>query len=433
MKPLRAFLIVVGFVLTTPFTHPVGSVGAAEAPTGFDNLTNGFIPQDGLPCLAVTFACAKLVFEDRVQIANGLGPVYDAQSCAECHQNPVTGGISQINTLKAGHFDRVTRIFIPHPGGIDIQARATDPLIQERVLPGNEVQTFRTSLNLLGDGFVEAIDDATLLGIQASQPLDMRGDAIMVTVNETGVTRVGRFGWKDQGASLITFTASAYRSTMGVTSPLFFTELTSNGNSVGPGGLCGVDPCPGFSAVAEDTGGVLGLPNCTAHDPAGTGCGKFVEAFVQFIRATKAPPRGPCDADCMAGDALFDAIGCNVCHVRTITTAPPGTPINVGGMPTVPAALGNQTIHPFSDFLLHDVGTGDGIVQDSAPQSTRNKLRTPPLWGVRTRNRLMHDGKSLTFKDAIRRHKRQAAPARRAFLGLDAAERGQLIKFLESL
>lgn len=432
MKSLRAFLVVmVGFVLTMPFTYPVGSVGAAEAPTGYDNLTNGFIPQDGSPCLAATFiaatfTCAKLVFEGRVQIANGLGSVYDAQSCAECHQNPVTGGISQITTLKAGHFDRVTGTFIAHPGDSDIQARATDPLIQERVLPGNEVRTFRTSLNLLGDGFVEAIDDATLLDIQASQPLRMRGDAIMVTVNETGATRVGRFGWKDQGASLITFVASAYRSTMGVTSPLAPTELTSNGNPVAG--------FPGFNnGVPEDSGGVLGLPNCTAHDPAGTGCGKFVEAFTQFIRATKAPPRGPCDADCVAGDALFDAIGCNVCHVRTITTAPPGTPINVGGMPTVPAALGNQTIHPFSDFLLHDVGTGDGIVQDPAPQSTRNKLRTPPLWGVRTRNRLMHDGKSLTFEDAIRRHKRQAASARRGFLGLDAAEQSQLIKFLESL
>ena len=85
----------------------------------------------------------------------------------------------------------------------------------------------------------------------------------------------------------------------------------------------------------------------------------------------------------------------------------------VSAILTGPAALGNKTIRPFSDFLLHDIGTGDGIVQngpqeDTVPVqlSTRNKMRTPPLWGVRTRDRLMHDGESLTFLEAIERHER---------------------------
>src|SRR6202011_4673798 len=120
------------------------------------------------------------------------------------------------------------------------------------------------------------------------------------------------------------------------------------------------------------------------------------------MRATMAPPRGPSSPDVVAGSAIFDAIGCKTCHVRSITTAPLGTPIN-GGMFTVPAALASKTIHPFGDFLLHDVGTGDGIVQNGG-QSTRNKLRTAPLWGMRTRSRLMHDGESLTARGAILRH-----------------------------
>ena len=129
-----------------------------------------------------------------------------------------------------------------------------------------------------------------------------------------------------------------------------------------------------------------------------------VEAFARFMRATKAPPRDPVLAattDAQIGSNLFTGIGCAICHVRSITTAPPGTVINQGAF-TVPAALGNKIIHPFSDFLLHNVGTGDGIVQNGG-QGTRNMVRTAPLWGMRSRDRLMHDGDTLTkyeFYDA---------------------------------
>src|SRR5213076_1447444 len=108
----------------------------------------------------------------------------------------------------------------------------------------------------------------------------------------------------------------------------------------------------------------------------------------------------------MGGDAIFNAIGCSVCHTPTFQTLPPETWIN-GHTFNVTEALGNTIIHPYSDFLLHDVGTGDGIVQNGGPD-TANELRTPPLWGVRTRTRLMHDGRSLSFERAITRHSGQA-------------------------
>ena len=117
--------------------------------------------------------------------------------------------------------------------------------------------------------------------------------------------------------------------------------------------------------------------------------------------------------------------------MTSITTAPAGTVIN-GGALTVPAALGNKTIHPFSDFLLHDVGTGDGIVQNGG-QSTRNKLRTPPLWGVRTRGRLMHDGATVNRNEAILRHAGEANQAINNYRNLGTTQKNQLITFLNSL
>src|SRR5262249_51418351 len=121
----------------------------------------------------------------------------------------------------------------------------------------------------------------------------------------------------------------------------------------------------------------------------------------------------------------------NVCHTPTIATMPPGTWTN-GHTFKVTEALGNKIVHPFSDFLLHDVGTGDGIVQNGGT-ATRNKMRTPPLWGVRTRSRLMHDGKSLTFERAILRHSGQADAVVQSFKGLNQNQKNKLFAFLGSL
>ncbi len=237
------------------------------------------------------------------------------------------------------------------------------------------------------------------------------GQLVMARVLEAGtVMRVGRFGWKSQHASLVSFSADAYRNEMGITSPLFPTENTSLGRSV-----ANFDP---------------------VDDPEDDGAD--VEMFARFMRATKVPPRAEGCETCpkpdprvVTGSAIFDAIGCSICHVRTFVTAPAGTKIN-GGKFAIPEALGNKIIHPFSDFLLHDVGTGDGIVQNG-DQTTARRLRTPPLWGVRTRTRLMHDGASLTFEGAILRHLGEAKQVNEKFRKLDRRQKEALIAFLESL
>jgi CxxC motif-containing protein (DUF1111 family) len=400
MKLLKVFVVLTfaffAFPFVTPVTTVVESQGITEAPTGFDDLTNGFLAQPD-------FDAAKAVFEEQEFKADGLGPVYNAQSCGECHQNPTTGGISQITELRAGHFDGIN--FIDHTGGSLINDRSINANFQERVLGGFEVRTFRTSLNTLGDGFVECIDSNTLVAISNSQPAGLRGQFIQVPVLEApGNNRGGRFGWKNQNSSLVSFSADAYLNEMGITNPLLPVDNTSNGVVVNDG-----------IADPEDDG-------------------EDVETFAAFMRSTKAPPRDAALAatiDAQVGSNLFNAIGCNICHVRDINTAPPGTVIN-GGAFVVPAALGNKRIHPFSDFLLHNVGTGDGIVQNGG-QSTRNKLRTPPLWGMRSRDRLMHDGNTVNRNEAILRHAGEAAGVIANYNSLSATQKNQLITFLNSL
>ena len=381
-----------------------------DAPAGFDNLTNGFVDQ-------AEFDHVLEVFQERDDQAEGLGPVFNAQSCAECHQTPVVGGISQVTELRAGHYNGAA--FVDHPGGSLINDRAVDADIQEHVLAGNEVTTLRTSLNTLGDGFVEAIDDQTLIDISNNQPAGMRGQVIHVPVLEAaaGVTRVGRFGWKNQHASLLSFSSDAYLNEQGITNRFNLVENTSNGLFVG------TSP---FDLVPDDqpcTIAALGICGEDTDDD--------ISEFATFMRSTKVPSRGPNAAGSVPGSAIFDEIGCNTCHVRSITTAPAGMPIN-GGTMLVPAELGGKTIHPFGDFLLHDVGTGDGIVQNGGP-TTRNRLRTAPLWGLRSRSRLMHDGLSLTATDAILRHGGEAAGVTQRFAALTDARRRQLLAFLGSL
>lgn len=187
------FLVFAGALcLPAANTGAVESKSATEAPTGFDDLTNGLVLQD-------QFDADKATFEERELTSDGLGPVYNAQACAECHQNPVTGAISQVAEVRAGHSDGGS--FNEHPGGSLIHARAINAILQERVLDSNEVRTFRTSLNTLGDGFVEAISDETLIAIANNQPGESRGriagEIIRVPVLEAGgALRVGRFGWK---------------------------------------------------------------------------------------------------------------------------------------------------------------------------------------------------------------------------------------------
>jgi CxxC motif-containing protein (DUF1111 family) len=384
-----------------------------EAPTGFDGLPNG-------NCSPAEFRATGGTFSEVEAFEDGLGPTFNNTSCISCHESPrgtaendtnlkrFGGSGSQITELRAGHFNGVS--FVDHPGGSLVNDRANDRSIQEHILSGNEVQTLRLTLSIAGDGFVEAINSNTLQAIANAQPAAQRGTLIQVPVLEAaGQTRAGRFGWKNQNSSLLSFAADAYLNEMGVTNRLLKTENTSNGTSVQGGPFDGKPD-----------------PTATGEDDAGD-----IDEFTTFMRCLKAPPRGPITAQVTAGQSTFNSIGCATCHVSTITTSPAGTVIN-GGAFTVSTALGDKNIHPFSDYLLHDVGTGDGIVQNGG-QGTRNQVRTAPLWGIGARTRFMHDGASLTVSAAIARHGNQAATARNNFNALSAASQADVLAFIFSL
>ena len=412
----------------------------SDAPTGFDNQSNGMVGDS-------THQADQAAFDDVEEIDDGLGPLYNAQSCRECHQNPVSGGPSQVTELRVGHRGRDGRFHnadIPIARGKDTISGRTlvndraicpnaafpDSEIQERVPDRETIRTTRLSLNLLGDGFVEAVSDETLRGIARAQCRATHGkicgQALNVPIVEApGETRVGRFGWKDQHASLLSFAGDAYLNEMGITTRLFPDEVTNRCNT---------------ASEPNDTAGPDGLAD--------------VDRFARFIRATKAPARDTllaATAKAQRGSRLFDRIGCAICHVRALTTAAAGTAIN-GRTFTIPAALGAQTFHPFGDFLLHNVGTGDGIVVAMPEHFGRNvyrvawrafsadgfarsanKIRTPPLWGVRLRPRLMHDAASLTLRDAILRHRGEASAVTARFRALTPGAQDALLEFLRSL
>ncbi len=410
VRLLVFFLFATALALPMWMSRPAQGQGGTEAPTGMDTLTNDatFVDQ-------ATHDGDRGTFEERDDVVKGLGPVYNAQSCAECHQNPVTGGISQISELRAGHNDGFGN-FVPATlkindgGGLPgitianrslINQRATCPGVvtdttthaiiynhpneqaQERVPGAENIRTRRMTTNLLGLGFVEAVSNTTLQNIPNGQP------------------------------------GGAYLNEMGITNRLNTSEVTT---------LC--------DDVPDNT-------PCTNHPSVICGEDKDedIDVFARFMRATKAPSRDAALAatsSAQAGASLFHAIGCDICHIASLTTAPAGTLIN-GGAFTVPAALGNKTFHPYSDFLLHDVGTGDGIAQVNDPntgqldQTMKNKMRTAPLWGIRTRNELMHDGENYTRNESILRHANEANGVINNYRSLSTAQKNQLIDFLNSL
>lgn len=454
---------------------------AQEALTGFDDQSNGFSD-------ANRRTADQRVFEETEKIApDGLGPLYNAQSCRECHQTPVSGAASQVTELRVGHLDshgqfQTPQIPINHGAEIIkdrnlVNDRAICPEIQEHVPDTETVRTTRLATSTLGDGYVEAIPDATLLDIRKTQCKASHGkicgQAVKVPVPESeGRDRIGRFGWKDQHASLLAFAADAYLNEMGITNSLQKNEVTT---------ICSP---PVTTTVPNNDPSRITEPN-SLPDPTDNNL-EDIDHFASFMRSLKAPSRDETvagAANVKHGAALFTKIGCGTCHVETIVTGKsPAVPVGPG---LHPDALENRTIHPYSDFLLHNIGTGDGISialiehfgrerlekrlreEGATSQSTeaagknedecsessqtqvlegekhpdlfrdtfcaRNKIRTAPLWGLRLRSRLMHDGESVELTDAIRRHQGEAEKAAEHFSKLKPADREALLAFLRSL
>jgi CxxC motif-containing protein (DUF1111 family) len=464
MKPIKCFALLYVAIFVMSVAGPLKATGPTppptEAPAGVDNLTADPVTANQAQHLA-----DQQTFEEVDGVEKGLGPVFNMRSCVACHQQPVTGGISQVSELRAGSI--VNGEFFPATvvvnkfgvgGPVTIAGRSlinqeaacsavladaggltifnfpnTDAHEQLGTGSNDTIRALRTTTNILGDGFVEVIADSTLLGITASQratnPLSVgtafhpravhgmnqsAGENTVVDLLERpGHTRVGRFGWKAQLASLVSFAGGAYLNEMGITNRIVPHEVT------GDGALCDTTPDP--EDVDDD-----------------------VTTFARFMRTTKPQSRDlgrAATASAQAGSTIFDRVGCAFCHVRSIVTAPAGTRVSgvdnsftPGTDLVVSAALGNKIIHPFSDFALHNVHPDFiGDTQANGAPISYLKTRTAPLWGVRFRNQMMHDGKAETLAEAILKHEGEAEFAQKNFLELSGAQKKQLVEFLRSL
>jgi len=349
-------------------------------------------------------------------LAHGQAQSYphNAVACERCHTEPVKFGASAMTVVRKGFsfqgaFSPSPEGGIHHRNGESAQTSTT----------GKEIAGERVSLSLLGDGYIEAIDHQDIERNREQQrrlDLGIVGAIVEAPVLEahadSPVLQVGKFGWKSQHSSLLSSCADSLRNELGIRNALYPDEYPTHSPDDGPTPLDTPDPKTGKTEL---------------------------QRLVEEIRRTEPPARDSnlaASADGLAGEKLFSEIGCAVCHVATYKTLPPGTRIN-GGAYKVPKFVGNKVIHPYSDFLLHDVGTGDGIPQAAKPgfldQSTANKFRTPPLWGLRFRSGLMHDGNSPGTAAAIARHAGEATKVRQQYDRLTADEKRQVETFLKSL
>lgn len=386
--------------------------GAVGALPGATEAIGSFTQQNGILTDA-QLARAKAAFEQEFEVNDKQRRVLNAASCKDCHSNPSTGGNATITELRSGHFEGTK--FIPRSGSSLVKGLASIPALQERVFASDEIRVKRLSLSLFGLGYVETIDVSVFQQLAAAQAQEVRGLLLPVPVLEAnGALRGGRFGWKGQHRSLTSFSGDATFGELGIVNRRFPGPLFSNGRAI-----------------------------TSPDNPTDLDGQKVVVPAAAFMRSLRVPPRDAALAitpDAIAGSQIFTSIGCADCHTPTFTTPVVGFQYNAGTLQT-PAVLARKVIHPYSDFLLHDLGEKDGVpvpaninaANEPVPPETANHFRTQPLWGNRTRRDHMHDGESHTNNDAIERHGGQGAAAREKFRALSPAEKLQVFTFLRSL
>jgi CxxC motif-containing protein (DUF1111 family) len=340
---------------------------------------------------------------------------HNGTSCEQCHALPTKFGSSPLTVFRIGSTlgDR----FAPGPEGGILHRQG--PYSEASDSVNHTIIGERVTISLLGDGYIEAIDQKDIEQ-NARQQQESHCGIVGMLVRAPALeappspvaTSVGRFGWKSQHSSLLSAVADSLRNELGIRNRLYPDEYSNHRTEDGPTPIESAYSQPGQVRMEEV---VEEVRNST---PPGRDSVLFARPAAQ------------------SGEKLFSQIGCALCHVSTYKTMPVGTPIN-GGTYKIPASVGDTVIHPYSDFLVHDVGTGDGIPEAARPElldpSTANRFRTPPLWGVRARAWLMHDGKSSTVNQAIERHHGEAESVRERYTKLSAAEKRELDEFLNSL
>jgi CxxC motif-containing protein (DUF1111 family) len=393
-------VLLLGLIIVGTIVRP--SQGQSREP-GFGDPMFGLLPAE--------FERFRLGLDDFLEVETaeeGLGPSYNGTSCAGCHSTPAVGGVGLVSEVRAAYRNPQGNVRpLSAPDGTPLEtlfhlfsvpAHGCQPVIP----PEANVIARRIPVPLFGAGLIEAIPDETLLLL--ADPDDVNADGIsgraaVVLDVSTGSQRVGRFGWKAQHATLRVFSADAYRNEMGITNELFPRELAVG---VSPEALRLCDPTPDPEDLPDPRTRLAAIDN--------------FEAFIKFLAQ---PSRGAIDSTTLAGERVFTAVGCTLCHVPTLQTGPSTHPL-----------FDRRSVPLFSDLLLHDVATGDLIPQASA---LPEEIRTPALWGLRVRRPFLHDGSAQTVEDAVLRHGHEAETARQRFERLAPGERSALLAFLNSL
>lgn len=350
------------------------------------------------------FLAGDVAFNDEIfTAATGLGPLFVSTSCGSCHAGDGRG--HPFSTLtRFGQWDATGNHYLQQ-GGPQLQHRALPGYAPEQLPPGAPHARLLPPPNT-GLGFLEAVPDAALLAL--ADPLDADGDGISGVPNWIALPSyvqprqgaiaeegkyIGRFGRKGAVYDLLQQTANAYNQDIGITSTF--------------------EPWDTYTGEPGDPE----VPDRTVSD------------VVFYLRTLKAPLQRDRDHPAViAGEQVFNAVGCTKCHWPELQTGP--SPI---------APLANTTIRPFTDLLLHDMGPGldDGYTEGSA---LTGEWRTPPLWGLGLSPAsqgggyfLLHDGRATSISQAIELHGGEAVASREAFLQLPAQQRADLLRFLESL
>jgi CxxC motif-containing protein (DUF1111 family) len=414
-KRIKALVVTMGVAFSV---SALAQLGVGGTPTGHRHklqplpprphtAPNGNSPDFGDPLVGLTsaetdaFLAGRAEFESVETVEGGLGPIFNNDSCAACHSTPFSGGVSGITVTRFGRtmhgrFDPLT-----HLGGSLLQQFATVPAAIEKVPAVANVTTQRLTTPLFGAGLIEAIPDATILANAAQrQPDGISGRAARIVDVTTGAERIGRLGWKAQHATLLGFAGDAYLNEMGVTNRFFPTENAPNGDQAL------------LASVITTTG---------LNDPPDPVTGRSdIDASADFMRLLAPPSPLRMTASAMSGQKTFDQAHCSACHTPSLTSGPSAV-----------AAIANKTVSLYSDLLLHDMGSlGDGIEQGAA---TGREIRTAPLWGLRARTRVLHEGRATSVDDAVLAHDGEAAAARDRFRRLSPSEASALRDFLNSI
>jgi CxxC motif-containing protein (DUF1111 family) len=377
--------------------------GLALLAMGSGSLPNFGDPLQGLaPADLARFQAGKTVFEREFTPREGLGPVFNNTSCANCHDQGAIGGGSDTLETRYGQvidgvFNSLTQFDgqLLHTMGIGL-FNGVD-FVGEVVPPEANVVAHRRTNPLFGLGLVDAVPDQFLQDLaQFEQDFTPKtaGRALVLTDVFSGQPRVGRFGWKCQIGTVLTFTGNAFLNEMGITTPFFPNENPPGGDVA----LLAANPA-------------LTNPNDTTAT---------VMQLADHTTFLAPPPQRPLTRDAKLGGGTFLGIGCADCHFPALRTGPNAV-----------AALDGVDFFPYSDFLVHDMGSlNDGIAQ---PPATGQEMRTAPLWGARIRTSFLHDGRAKTVRDAILAHDGQGLAARNRFATLRAREQAQLLEFINSL